>query len=516
MNHPYPFCPARPLLILVLLSPIVLHLACNKTSDHTANVFFKGDSATFTAFWFDPAKNPGVISDTIKLVINDTSISGHTPSYDSLSSLVPSFSGRFAAVSVNGVAQTSGVTRQDFTNPVTYRVTSENGLVTTYTVRLMNFTGLPVIRITTAGGAPIVSEDDYINGHVTIDGAGTYPNFDGDMTIKGHGNSTWFLPKKPYHMKFSSKTALFNENANKDWILLANYLDASMLRNEVSLYMGTVSDLDWTPHSHFAELFLNNVYEGTYEVAESVDQSSTKVNITNNGYLVVIEPLNEVDSGDVWFTTAQTGLLFDIKNPNVVPNDVQYTFIQSYLNATESALFGANFTDTAIGYRHYLDVPSFVDWYLINEITKNNDAIFYASCYMNMVPGGKLKMGPIWDFDIALGNVSYNNNFDPIGLWVSQSSWMARLFQDTFFVHQVQQRFNYFNSRVNNFLQNIDSNASQLSLSVAANNNVWQTLGKYIGSNPVLASTYPGEIQNLKNWLTTRMSWLQSTYSAMP
>jgi len=200
----------------------------------------------------------------------------------------------------------------------------------------------------------------------------------------------------------------------------------------------------------------------------------------------------------------------------VSPNDAQYTFIQNYLNAAETALFGANFTDTAIGYRHYLDVPSFVDWCLINEIIKNNDAIFYASCYMNMAPGGKLKMGPIWDFDIALGNVSYNNDFDPTGLWVSQSSWMVRLFQDTFFVHQVQQRFNYFNSRVNNFLQNIDSNASLLSLSVAANNNVWQTLGKYIGSNPVVAGTYPGEIQNLKTWLTTRVSWLQSTYSAMP
>lgn len=503
------------LLMLLFLASAGIQFSCGKVNDHNANVFFKGDSAMLTTFWFDPAKNPALLTDTVPMTINNTSITGHTPSYGSLSALIPSFTGRFAGISVNGVPQTSGVTPQNFTHPVTYAVTGQNGLVTSYTVTLTNFTGIPVMKITTSGGAPIVSEDDYINGHVSIDGMGAYPNFDGDMTIKGHGNSTWLMPKKPYHMKFGSKTAIFNENANKDWILLANYLDVTMLRNEVSLYMGSLSDLDWTPRSDFAELYLNNVYQGTYEVTESVDQSSTKVNITNQGYLVVIEPLSQVDSGDVYFTTTQTGLVFDIKNPNVALNDAQYTFIQNYLNETETALFGPNFTDTAVGYRQYLDVPSFVDWYLINEITKNNDAIFYASCYMNMAPGGKLKMGPIWDFDLALGNVSYNNNFDPTGLWVSRSSWMARLFQDTFFVHQVQQRFNYYNTKVNNFLSNIDSGASKLNLSVPANNNVWKTLGINIGSNPVVAATYSGEIQNLKNWLTTRMTWLQGTYAAM-
>src|SRR5579871_4877134 len=117
-------------------------------------------------------------------------------------------------------------------------------------------TNLPVMNITTAGGAPIVSEDDYISGSVTINGAGIYPDFTGAMTIKGHGNSTWGLPKKPYHLKFSSKTAIYNMASNKDFILLANDFDNTLMRNEVALYLGQLSDLDWTPHSVFTEVYL--------------------------------------------------------------------------------------------------------------------------------------------------------------------------------------------------------------------------------------------------------------------
>ena len=71
---------------------------------------------------------------------------------------------------------------------------------------------------------------------------------------------------------------------------------------------------------------------------------------------------------------------------------------------------GSNFLDETEGYANYFDKVSFVDWYLINEITKNNDACFFSSCYLNITPGGKLKMGPLWDYDIALGNVNYNDN----------------------------------------------------------------------------------------------------------
>jgi CotH kinase protein len=509
---------ARKLLFPVsMVFCLMMSLSCKKV--YTTNVITADSTAAnpLTSFWFDPVKNPAYINDTLQLTIDSNTVSGRIPYYTSLTSLIPTFSGNMTSVTVNGVPQISGTTPQNFTTPVTYAVTGKTGLVVNYTVSVINFTGLPVIMITTTGSEPITSENDYIDGNISIDGAGIYPDFNGAMTIKGHGNSTWAYPKKPYHVKFSSKTAVFNYQANKDYILLANYLDVTMLRNEVSLYMGQLSDLAWTPHSNFAELFLNNVYEGTYEVTEEVDQSSTKVNITNNGYLVVIEPLSDVDSGDVYFNTATTGLLFDIKNPNVSPKDAQYNFIQNYLNQTESALFGPDFTDTTVGYRHYIDVPSFVDWYLINEITKNNDAAFYASCYMNMAPGAKLSMGPIWDFDIALGNVGYNNNNTPQGFWVNTCPWMARLFQDTFFVRQVQQRFLYFNTQVTNYLNNINSNSSMLRWSVVQNNDVWQTLYKTISieSNPAVWGSYNNEIIYLKDWLTTRMAWLQSAYAAM-
>ncbi len=371
---------------------------------------------------------------------------------------------------------------------------------------------LPVMRITTDGNAAITSENDYVTGEVAISGAGVYPDFSGAMKIKGHGNSTWSFPKKPYHLKFSSKTAIYGLAANKDYILLANALDHPETRSVSAFYMGYLSNLDWTPHTVFSEVYIDSVYEGTYEITESVDQSSTKVDITDDGFLVVIDPYSEIDSGDVYFQAAQSQLYFDIKNPDVTTGDANVQYITNYINQTETALFGDNFTDSALGYRAYVDVPSFVDWYLINEITRNQDATFYASCYMNMIPGGKLKMGPIWDFDLSQGNPAMTTTTTE-GLYVAQGAWIARMMQDTFFVHQVQTRFNYFYSHLSDVYDQIDSAASNLKWSVISNNGKWNVYGT--GTDDVIWGLFNSDVLYQKNWLGIRMEWLKSAYSAM-
>ena len=98
----------------------------------------------------------------------------------------------------------------------------------------------------------------------------------------------------------------------------------------------------------------------------------------------------------------------NIKDPDVEPGSLQYEWIRNYVNEAENALYGADFADPETGYAKYLNVDTYVDWYVISEITKANDASLYTSCYMNIAPGGKLNMGPIWDFDICMGNTKWN------------------------------------------------------------------------------------------------------------
>jgi hypothetical protein len=198
-------------------------------------------------FQFFPEQNLSFINDTVSLDINGNVISGSIPYYTSLKSLKPSFETDAASIEVAGIPQESGVTAQDFTHPVYYNLADKNGNKANYVVNLVNFTGLPVIKINTDGSAPINSKEDYVQAHITIDGAGSYPDFDGEMKIKGHGNSTWTFPKKPYKFKLDKKEPLLGEPEDKEWILLANYTDKTQIRNETAFFMGRSARLTGRP-----------------------------------------------------------------------------------------------------------------------------------------------------------------------------------------------------------------------------------------------------------------------------
>lgn len=128
---------------------------------------------------------------------------------------------------------------------------------------------------------------------------------------------------------------------------------------------------------------------------------------------------------------------------------------------------------------------------------------------MNITPGGKLKMGPVWDYDIALGNVNYNNNYDPTGFWIKNSKWISRLFEDPAFVELVKERYNNLRGIIlNNIIAELNQDASYLSWSMIENNNKWGTLYTYTSPNDVIWGSYNNEIQYLKTWLSQRISWL--------
>ena len=179
-----------------------------------------------------------------------------------------------------------------------------------------------------------------------------------------------------------------------------------------------------------------------------------------------------------------------------------------YVIQTENVLYSEEFSDPVNGYSKYIDVDTFVDWYLINEISKNNDAIFFSSVYMNYVSGGKLKMGPIWDFDIAFGNINYNNNHKIDGFWVKNALWIERLFQDKFFVEKVKSRYNYFYKNKNTILNKSKFYSSQIENARINNESIWKILGRYVWPNNVTYSSFEEEQDYLEKWISDRMDWL--------
>jgi hypothetical protein len=465
----------------------------------------------FLSFGFKASDNPlALLSDIAGTVEEDSVIKVLIPHMvTSSKTFVPSFTIKGDSVFIGTEFQQSGVSRVDFSSSVVYTVKNQLGETKRYTVQVSSFTGLPIVFINTKDNAPIASKDDYVDATIRVEG--DIP-FSGEMKIKGRGNSTWSLPKKPYKMKFDKKTSLLGEPKDKEWVLLANYTDKTNLRNETAFFMGRLSHLEWTPRTHFVEVFLNEVYDGTYQLCEQIKIAEDRVNVTDNGYLLEIDQLSRLEAEDVYFQTSH--LLFNIKEPDVEKDSERYNWIKNYVANVENMLYANDF-NLEPGYAQYIDIPSFVDWYLINEITKNNDAVMWSSCYLNIAPSGKLKMGPLWDFDIGLGNVNYNKNEDPTGFYIAEAPWFVQLLKDPVFIAQAKERFGYFASKKNEILSNINGDATYLKYSVIENNNRWHTLYEYTWPNYAIWGAYDNEVQYMKSWLNTRFEWLEREFAKL-
>lgn len=463
------------------------------------------------SFTFKESDNPKVLQETLVCDVEDDAIYGRIPHLTDGKTLVPSivFEGEGELVLHSAPDQDINAAT-DYSRPVVYDVIDEgtNEIVGSYEVNISSFTGLPVMNIWTENAAPIVSKEDYLSAKFEIKDCVT-GEFDfslSDVEIKGRGNSTWDMPKKPYKLKFNKKTQLFGESNNKHWVLLANYSDKSFIRTSTAFYMGELSNLDWTPCTHFVELFINDKYQGTYQLTEQIKIAKDRVNVTDDGYILEVDVISRMTSEDVYFNTDR--ILLNIKEPEVEWDSERYNWIKNYVTNAENALYGENFLDPETGYKAYIDMASFVEWYMVNEITHNNDALFFSSCYMNIAPGGKLKMGPLWDFDISLGNNDYNGSQEAEGLWIYYSKWINRMFDDPEFVTAVRDRFNYYKSHLDEIYSHINSDATYLKYSMVENNNKWETFYKYTWPNYAVWGAYQNEVENMKQFITKRMAWL--------
>ena len=389
-----------------------------------------------------------------------------------------------------------------------------------------SFTGLPIIYINTSG-VSIESKDDYVNGFISISGIDNLPNLSKtDIRIKGRGNSTWWQGgiwgKKPYQIKFDDKTQVLNMPKDKKWVLLAEISDVSLIRNKIAREIANVGSFDYVPKAEYVELFLNGEHHGTYLIGQKVEESKNRVNIGDDGYLVEIDTdaNGRIDpNDDVYFKSAQSGLwpeqnVFNIKEPGLDYNSDEFNLIINHVDSFEAALFSEDFKNPDSGYRAYIDLESFIDYYLVSEITKNQDAASYSSIYFTYVPSEKIKMGPIWDYDLAFGNVNYSEAEFPEGFWIkSGNPWFKRMFEDEYFKEAVRERFNYYYSNLGSFQSKIDEFQLNLSISQEKNFELYPGLldpNVEIWPVPIRFYNHNGYVEYLKGWLNARMDWLNT------
>ncbi len=468
---------------------------------------------------FKQSDNPSLSSDVVCEIYSSTGIVNcWLPNIDDSKTLIPRFTYDGTLMMMGTSEITSGVSSVDFSSPVTLTIATSKESKS-YTVNVYAFTGLPVMMIDTENAQAITSKETYLNAHMKliedIKTRGSGNVLEADLLIKGRGNSTWVeWPKKPYRLKFNEKVSLLGEHKDRSWALLANYADKSALRNHAALYMGKISCLDFTPCSHFVDLFLNGSYNGTYQLCEKIKVANHRVAVGNDGFLLEVDDRAPDDAEPRYFRIQSIEAPISIKEPDTQINDENFLYIKEYMLKVDSAMRGENFNDPNLGWQAYLDMDSFVDWYLINEITHNPDARMVYSCFMNLKRGEKLKMGPIWDFDLAFGNTDYYKR-DPDEFWIRHSDWFNKLMSDYVFRKRVKERFNHFYRHLPDILNEIDLSAQYLKYSVAANEQRWHTLYSYTRPNVEVWGSYQNEVQSIKEWLVARMEWLNVQFAGM-
>ena len=374
---------------------------------------------------------------------------------------------------------------------------------------------LPVVRIDTEHQAPILDKDNYVRASMTIDPNGSaVAAYSGTLGIRGRGNTTWGLPKKPYRLKLDSSSAVMGMPASKDWALLANYLDKSQLRTYLAGEFGRDTSLAWTPGYRWVEVVLNGSYDGVYQLVEHVKIAPDRIPIdkmssTDNsgdaltgGYQLEVDERLE-ENHEVGFRTTRNEPVV-VKDPDPATTE-QFDYIRSYVQDFENLLYSSGFTDPVTGYRSHLDASSYVDWYLVEELSRNQDA-FFSSTDLYKPRLGKLTFGPLWDFDLSMGSTAGIRPIPTDGWWVNRPdapAWPRRLSQDPTLVQQTVARWDQLRPAFEAVIATIPQLGTVLAPAIANDAARWQyTVGP---------SDTPGY---LVDWLQARVAWMDSAFHA--
>lgn len=427
--------------------------------------------------------------------------------------LIPRFEFKGESVTIGGKPVESGVTPCDFSKPVKLTI-SNAGQTKSYTVYVQSYTGLPVLWVETNKRENISTTTKYYNASFKLV-EGTKTRAAGDITeakvkIRAVGEVKWYqsavhysyqMGKNSYTVVFTNNVSLLGDPINNDWDLRPNADDNTMIRNQTAFYMGKISNLGFTPRFHFVELMLNGRYYGTYMLGDHIENNTYRVDAGFNGFILKVG----VNASGVSFSTDKLEQPVTIVTPSSLMGDSHYQYITEFMSDAEAALFGSNFKSESEGWQKYLDMDSFVDWYLINEIAKNDDGAFNNDCYMNLKQNGKLKMGPLWTFEKAFGRSKDNS---PTGFVIKNTRWFKRLFEDPAFVEKVKERFAYFYNHQADIINEINANGAYLEYAAQENNNKWGVFDAYKKTGLNSGTLYLNEVQSMKDWLVRRMEWL--------
>jgi len=416
---------------------------------------------------------------------------------------------------------------------------------------LLTSSNLPIVVINTGGQA--ILDDPKITADLGIVYNGTgqrnaltdaFNHYNGKIGIEVRGQSSQMFPMKSYGIELrladgsSNNQSLLGMPSESDWVLYAPYTDKTLMRN-VLAYSISNSLGRYASKCRFVELILNNDYKGIYVLMEKIKpgragivkmkKSDIDGDALTGGYIFSLDK-----QPNAWYSSFPAPKSTNQSFPHfsyVYPKETdiveqQKTYIKKQVDDFEAALNSSNFQDPMIGVRKYADLNSFMDYFIVNEISRNVDG-YRLSSYFNKDRDSKnslIKAGPVWDYDLSFRNANYCNGSNVNG-WAFQFNdvcpgdgaglvpfWWEKLFTDSNYVKDLHKRWTQQRTSVlktANLNQVIDSIVQLTDEARQRHFKRWPILGQYIWPNPnPIPNSYTEEISYLKVWLDQRLSWI--------
>lgn len=386
---------------------------------------------------------------------------------------------------------------------------------------------LPRFDITTLGGEEIDSKAEYVRATLSFyPGEGNEWEAINEQTVfvRGRGTSTFQMPKTPYQVNFTERTSLFGLPEAKKWVFLANYSDKTLMRNRVGLEMARSLGMKYVPTTCYAEVYVNGEYCGIYSVGDKIEEDPVRVDLPYSEDPVETGYLLDMGKIDRYYFSLNPGLKqvgLDWPSGEKL-TDEHRAYIRKIVADLDTAIRKGG------DYASRIDVDSFIDWWIVTELSFNTDCCFHRSCFMVVEPGGKLSLGPVWDFDLAFGN--FTGDLDRYDTFVTVGSkdgstyvaenWFNFLLQDPAFCKKLQERWDQVGDELcRNSEKMIREDQKLLTGPSEKNFQKYDVMGiclDYCPPNSVALDTYEKNVDALVQFIEDRHDWMDEAIRNLP
>ena len=472
---------------------------------YTVEIALK-DTGVLSAFRFLKKNNAFLTADVSSSIGEESIIPLVTFSQ---SELIPTFTTNAVKVLVDEVEQKSGMTKNDFSSPVVYQFIMRNGETFQYTVKAeFLLSAIPELTITTTDPsiAEIPSKDYYLEGTLAVNGRGGYEDYTGKTEVKGRGNSTWGYPKKPYRLKLNKKAEICGLGKAKNYVLLANHLDPTLMLNSVAFKIGRLLELPFTNHAIPVDVVLNGIYKGSYLLTEQIEVKENRVDLDENNS--VMWELDSYWDDEPKFKSTAFNLPVMVKDPDLTTEQFEYwkkDFNAFTTQFAKEPLEGNSYVDM-------IDIESVAKFLITFNLVHNMEINHPKSVFLHKEGNGKYVMGPIWDFDWAYDYEGTSNHFGRYNTPLFSSSmngvgtaFFQRFLQDSR-VKAIYKRTwqDFKNNKLDALLQYVDDYAVMLKPSVERNSELWEN-----------TRSFDTKVKELKTWLRNRADYIDSEVSKL-